>query len=283
MSEKIYQQLELILQWEGKLNAKHLENLLGVTRQTASKKINEYIALHTASLAYNNSAKTYQPTEQFTPQYGPCLLDDYLALNQTTDNAHTSQLKPGSNTLHLGSVHAQPKPEYMRAIFTAIEQKQRIDIGYASVSSPDFEERIISPHSLVYDGHRWHTRAWCEKNLAFRDFVLSRINNVIELEGAAEKTSQDDTAWNTWVSFDIQPEPRLSQAKQTIIALDYGMDVTTNHPTKTLTVRAATILYWLAYLRQDQQHDIPEAQQIVISPNSQKELKKWLPEGYWQN
>lgn len=170
----------------------------------------------------------------------------------------------------------------MRAIFTAIERKQRIDIGYASVSSPDFEERIISPHSLVYDGHRWHTRAWCEKNLAFRDFVLTRINNVIELEGDAEKTSQDDNAWNTWLSFDIQPDPRLDQTKQRIIALDYGMDINANTPKKTLTVRAATLLYWLAYLRLSHQHDIPEAQQIVISPNSQKELKKWLPKDYWQ-
>lgn len=282
MSNKIYQQLELMLQWEGKLNTQHLINLLGITRQTASKIIGKYKDLHPEDLAYNTSTKTYEPTKQFTPHYGPCLLDDYLALSQTTDNADTSELQIGSQTLHLGNVHAQPKPEYMRAIFTAIERKQRIDIGYASVSSPDFEERIISPHSLVYDGHRWHTRAWCEKNLAFRDFVLTRINNVIELEGDAEKTSQDDNAWNTWLSFDIQPDPRLDQTKQRIIALDYGMDINANTPKKTLTVRAATLLYWLAYLRLSHQHEIPEAQQIVISPNSQKELKKWLPKDYWQ-
>lgn len=282
MSNKIYQQLELILQWEGRLNAKHVKNLLGVSRQTASKKINDYIALHSENLAYNNSAKTYEPTQNFSPHYGPCLLDDYLALNQTTDNANNRELQPGSSTLHLGSVHAQPKPAYIRAILSAIENQQRIDIGYASVSSPDFEERIISPHSLVYDGHRWHTRAWCEKNLAFRDFVLSRINNVIELEGDAEKTRQDDNAWNTWLSFDIQPDPRLNPAKQRIIALDYGMDINSNPPSKTLNVRAATLLYWLVYLRLDHQHDIPEAQQIIVSPSSKTTLQKWLPDNYWQ-
>lgn len=282
MSEKIYQQLELILQWEGKLNTQHLINLLGVSRQTASKIIGNYKDKNPTSINYNNSSKAYQPTEHFKPQYGLCLLDDYLALRQTTDNANASELQPNSQTLRLGNVHAQPSPKIMRKIFTAIENKLRIDIGYASVSSPEFDERIISPHSLIYDGLRWHTRAWCEKNLAFRDFVLTRINDAIEHEGAATQTSQDDTAWNTWLNFDIEPDPRLDPARQKIIALDYGMDIRTDKIKRTLTVRAATLLYWLTHLRLEHQHNQPQAQQIVVSPDSKKELKKWLPKGYWQ-
>src|SRR5690554_2819542 len=158
MSEKIYQQLELILQWEGKLNSQHLKDLLGISRQTASKIIGSYKEQHPNSLTYNNSTKGYEPTEHFAPVYSQCLLDDYLALNQTTDNADTSLLLPGSHTLRFGNVLAQPKPEIMRKIFSAIKNKQRIDIEYASDSSPNLPERIISPHSLVFNGLRWQDR-----------------------------------------------------------------------------------------------------------------------------
>lgn len=283
MSEKIYQQLELILQWEGKLNSQHLKDLLGISRQTASKIIGSYKEQHPNSLTYNNSTKGYEPTEHFAPQYSQCLLDDYLALNQTTDNADTSMLQAGSHTLRFGNVHAQPQPEIMRKIFSAIKNKQRIDIEYASVSSPKLPERIISPHNLIFDGLRWHTRAWCERNNAYRDFVLTRIINAEEHEGAATKTGEDDTEWNTWLSFDIQPDPRLDQARLQIIARDYGMDISAKQIKRTLTVRAATLLYWLNHLRLEHLHSEPQAQQIIVSQESKKELKKWLPEGYWQN
>lgn len=283
MSEKIYQQLELILQWEGKLNTQHLRSLLGVSRPTASKVINAYKERHPENIEYNNSSKGYEPSTQFAPVYSQCLLDDYLALNQTTDNADTSLLLPGSHTLRFGNVLAQPKPEIMRKIFSAIKNKQRIDIEYASVSSPNLPERIISPHSLVFNGLRWHTRAWCEKNSDYRDFVLTRIIDAEEHEGAATKTGEDDTEWNTWISFDIQPDPRLSEAQQRIIACDYGMDTNAKKIKKTLIVRAATLLYWLNHLTLDRQHNEPQAQQIIVSPESKKKLKKWLPAGYWQN
>ena len=169
----------------------------------------------------------------------------------------------------------------MRKIFAAIYNQQRIDIGYASVNSPEFDERIISPHSLIFDGLRWHTRAWCEKNGAFRDFVLTRITDVIEHEGSAVKTREDDEEWNTWLSFDIEPDPRLDQARQKIIALDYGMNINAKNIKRTLTVRAATLLYWLTHLRVEFEHNDPRAQQIVVSADSKKYLKKWLPDDYW--
>lgn len=281
MSEKIYQQLELILQWEGKLNTQHLRSLLGVSRPTASKVINAYKERHPENIEYNGSSKGYEPTPEFTPCYGPCLLDDYLALNQVTDNADTSAQLQQSQTIRFGNVHAQPKPELMRKIFAAIYNQQRIDIGYASVNSPEFDERIISPHSLIFDGLRWHTRAWCEKNGAFRDFVLTRITDVIEHEGSAVKTREDDEEWNTWLSFDIEPDPRLDQARQKIIALDYGMNINAKNIKRTLTVRAATLLYWLTHLRVEFEHNDPRAQQIVVSADSKKYLKKWLPDDYW--
>ena len=42
-------------------------------------------------------------------------------------------------------------------------------------------------------------------------------------------------------------------------------------------VRAALLIYWLQQLRVDRYRERPEAQQIILSPHSQRELEPWLP------
>ncbi len=171
-----------------------------------------------------------------------------------------------------------PDPKLVRQLLRAISQKQRIDIGYASINTPDYEDRIISPHSLINDGARWHTRAWCEKNQEFRDFVLSRINAIHNIEGQASKSQNDDKLWNTLVQFNIEPDPRLSAERQRIVALDYDMNTTLDGRHKrTYKVRAALLIYWLQHLRLDRYREKAEAQQIIISPESQVTLAPYMP------
>ena len=159
----------------------------------------------------------------------------------------------------------------------AIEHNLRLDIAYASISSPDFEERIISPHSLIDDGNRWHVRAWCEKNRDYRDFVLNRIRKVFDSEGVSEANKSSDEAWNTWLSLSITPDPRLTEGQQNIVAMDYGMERTDDGVLKaTYRVRGALVIYWLQKLRLDWYSNRPEEQQIVLCKSSQAEVKSWV-------
>ena len=273
-----FKRIELIAQWEGRLNTNQLTESLGITRQSASKLINEYKAFCPHNLAYNNQQKCYEPTAEFSPRISSGLLDDYIAISPNVAGAHLSDIPTHASLLRLGSGHNTPAASVVRPIIQAIKNRQRLDIAYASITSPDFEERIISPHTLIHDGHRWHTRAWCEKNNDFRDFVLTRIRDVFNREGPAEQGREQDTGWNTWIEFSIEPDPRLDNARRTIVALDYGMQPNASGTLQRhYRVRAALLIYWLQQLRVDRYRERPEAQQIILSPYSQRELESWLP------
>lgn len=275
---KVFERIELIVQWEGRLNTRHLTEALGVTRQTASRFISAYKKSAPNNLVENKSLRCYEPSSEFVPLLGAAPLEDYAALFFGVMNPEKSEWVFGNSIWRLGNCQRSLSPGVVRPIIQAIHGGFRVDIAYASISNPDFEERIISPHALLHDGHRWHVRAWCEKNQAFRDFVLTRIRDVFNREGAAEMTAADDEAWNTWVSFSIEVDSRLSEAQRTIVALDYGMSEDDDGTMRRqYTVRGALVLYWLQQLRVDRYRERAEAQQIILSSSSQRVVERWLP------
>jgi len=271
-----YRLIELVAQWEGRLTANHLSDVFGDSRSTATQLIQSYIEQCPDSLIYNPAIKGYEPTEEFIPSFCSGTLDEYMQLMRPylSQNTTGTQL----NTYQLTGLQRAPDPKLVRQLLRAISQKQRIVIGYASINTPDYEDRIISPHSLINDGARWHTRAWCEKNQEFRDFVLSRINAIHNIEGQATKEQGDDRLWRTQVQFNIEPDPRLSPERQRIVALDYDMNTTLDGRYKrTYRVRAALLTYWLQHLRLDRYREKAEGQQIIISPESQITLAPYMP------
>jgi len=98
----------------------------------------------------------------------------------------------------------------LRALVQAARDGKIIDMGYMSLSSPDEESRIIASHTLVCTPLRWHVRAYCEKNRAFRDFVLSRFRGINGLEGDADFTKADDKRWNNKTDIVLVPDSRLT-------------------------------------------------------------------------
>ncbi|MCJ8270169.1 MAG: WYL domain-containing protein, partial [Psychrosphaera sp.] len=150
----------------------------------------------------------------------------------------------------------------------------RLYIGYMSMSSPDYQERIIQPHSLVYDGLRWHVRAWCEKRKDYLDFVLSRFSGETAFEGPAEQhTAEQDTKWQIMEDVVIEPDPRLSEQQKRLIALDYQM----TNGQRTLKCRGALVMYLLQRLRLDNFQSTGEAQQIILQSDCRKHLDQYLP------
>lgn len=267
-----YRVIELFAQWEGRINTTHLQNVFGIGRQSASDTINAYSARYPENLSYNASIKGQQPTANFTPHHAGNSFDEYHhLLARTGHNDYLSFLQAGFSLLEAPLRNISPA--LVQPIIKAIREKRRLDIGYASVSSPEYESRIISPHCLVFDGIRWHVRAWCEKNQQYRDFVLSRFSGEFEFEGPAQHTAENDERWNTWLDIVIEPDPRLSPAKKRIIAMDYQME----NNQRIIPVRAALVLYVWQRLRLDHYAQDPEAQQITITPDSHKAIKPYLP------
>lgn len=270
-----YRLIEIIVLWEGRLTTKSLIQAFGIGRQQASKDINNYIkTVAPNNLLYDKQLKGYKPTAEFVPKLTKGNIDEYLNLLASRrdliepieqldfSQANTSILTPPPRNI---------SPSIIRPIIQACRENKRLDIRYLSMSSEFAKERIISPHTIVYSGMRWHVRAFCEDRQDFLDFVLSRVNEVFDLEGLSQKNAEQDLAWQTFVTIIIAPDPRLTDHQKTIIAADYGMQ----NQQLELSVRAALVTYLLQLLKLDNasKSNNPLIQQIVLT--NPEELEVW--------
>lgn len=222
-----YRLIETVAWWEGRLTTGHLMQSFGISRQQASKDINTYLNEHAPkNLTYDRHLKGYKPAKNFRPRFIDASASAYLhLLDQNRMRA------PHIEGLALAYAHTEVlqvpdrsiRPEVLRPILLACREGLRLETEYVSLANPAVEIRVMAPHTLVFTGMRWHVRAYCEKNRAYRDFVLSRFRGEPDLMDASEHTREQDEAWNTPVTVLIEPDARLSAAQKAIIEVDYGM------------------------------------------------------------
>ncbi|GAM73832.1 COGs protein [Vibrio ishigakensis] len=264
-SIKRLQLIEVCLLWEGGVNARILQDYYSISRTTAQRHIDDYKTHYPQNVAgYDGQLKRHLVSEEFTPQVTRGNLNEYLSFFGTDhDEVFETTVDDPLNIELLPKPTRNIDPRLIRSVIKACKSQLRLDIGYFSVSSGVNESRIISPHSIVFDGIRWHTRAWCERSQLFKDFVLSRFNDVPVFEGGARHFKKDDTEWNNYVELILQPDPRLSDAKRYSIELDYRM----NNGVLVISCRAALIKYLIQNLRLDAYNQNPEGQQIIVEPH----------------
>lgn len=247
----------------------------GIGRQQASKLLNYYNSLHPNNLVYDASSKCYHATEHFSPAYTHGAAHEYLQQIASRDDltscfATLDIQLPNTTVIH--SPIRNIEPQVLRPIIQAARESKRVEIEYVSLSTPISEGRVIAPHTIVWSGFRWHVRAYCEKNLDFRDFVLSRISGTPDITLPSNHTMLDDVAWNAVVDVIIKPDSRLTRDQKCVIERDYGMQ----DGELKIQTRGALVQYLLQTLRVDPhvvQMD-PSAQQIYIQ--NLESLKPWL-------
>jgi predicted DNA-binding transcriptional regulator YafY len=163
-------------------------------------------------------------------------------------------------------------PEVLRPLLHACREELRLEIEYVSFTTPKAETRLIAPHTLVNTGMRWHVRAYCEKNKAFRDFVLSRFRGQVDVLGESEFSSTDDLGWNAKVDIIIEPDRRLNAAQQEIIRHDFGM----KNGRLVITSRGALVKYVLQQYLLDPNNVRAKASVQQISVANLDDLSVWL-------
>ena len=132
-------------------------------------------------------------------------------------------------------------PDVVRELVKACRNTGSLKIAYSSMRNPEPHERIISPHTLIYSGFRWHVRAWCHKNQSFRDFLLSRIARTPKPCDKPAPPAESDSAWHEQITLHMIPNQRLSDAQQSLVARDYAM----TNGQLSITVRKALAHYTL--------------------------------------
>jgi len=132
--------------------------------------------------------------------------------------------------------------------------------------------RIISPHSIIRAGRRWHVRAYCELNKQFRDYNLGRISDVKLLDKSSESPMKDDKDWMTEVKIRLIAHPDLSPDQESLIRFEYFQDTAA----RVTTCRAPLINYFIQDVRAaiDIKTQRPPEYQLAVQ--NLEEISQWL-------
>lgn len=217
--------IELVALWEGRLITNRLCQWFGISRQQASSDIRRYLTdINPGSLVHDPAEKGYVPTPTLHTVLSSGQINEYLELLITQNE------QPGTEILHteygICSVQLPEraiKPEIVRELVRATQTGGSLKIIYSSMNNPVPHERIISPHTLVYSGFRWHVRAYCHHRHAYRDFLVSRIDRPPVAVALAAPASDHDVEWQKCVTLTLIPNEHLNAAQKSLIERDYAM------------------------------------------------------------
>ncbi len=219
--------IEFRLYWEGKINRGHLKNTFGISVNQASTDLNNYLRLAPENMVYDKSARAYVRCPMFTPLLLKLDADRYLIhLRDVTSGIISAE----DSWLNHYPDYDGPKaptrlvnPHTLQVVLEALRAGNALNVRYQSLENPAPCWQWIAPHALASDGLRWHARAFCLRNLRFRDFLLARIIETGSMR-ASERSPEQDSEWQQYIDLEIGPHPALSDSQRRVIALDYGME-----------------------------------------------------------
>ena len=214
--------LEHKLYWEGKINRGDLTAKFEISIPQASVDFAKYQKEAPQNIAYNASAKYYEPTEPFSPKFIELSADAYFSYELSSSTKSIA-------TCASDYIAATPNPsrvinlKVLRTLVQAIKNKQVVEVDHRSFNNPQpGNTRLISPHALGTDGSRWHVRAYCHKNNTFKDFVIGRIASAV-MVSHSDIDVNSDHKWFNFMEVLIGPNPTLSDDQKNVVAMDYGM------------------------------------------------------------
>ena len=174
--------IEFRLYWQARLNRRDLREQFGISEQQASADIAAYQDLAPGNCEYDRAAKVYVARRDFSPVFGSPDAQRYLNELRSVDYGITTRDESWIGDFPSFATVPYPKrsahASTLRAVLQASDQRKALEVRYQSLSRPEPIWRWITPHALGYDGHRWHTRAFCHRRGDFRDFVLGRISEI---------------------------------------------------------------------------------------------------------
>lgn len=265
-------QLILILQWEGRLGNARLRELFDFKGTRASQIIREFRELYPKWVILNSVSKTYEATFQFykdNPKGHQTSLTQYLSLVGLPSASNNE--KDG----HVVSAFTEittPNPKFFSMLSLAAKLGRDVEITYSSMGEPKPHTRIISPHTIVKAGPRWHVRAYSELNKQFRDYTLGRISGVKVLEQLSKLTMKDDKDWLTEVEVRLVAHPELSFEQENVIRLEYF----SNTAARVTKCRGPLVNYFIKQVGAavDVKKQLPP--EYLLAVHNPQEISQWL-------
>ena len=254
--------LEQEIYWKGRINRQILAEQTGVSVSQASKDIAAYKALAKNNLIYDLTEKTYKTAPRFTPVF-----------IETSPHKFIETL-PEAQAETLCWPYRDIDQNCLRHIHLALQKEEWVKIEYQAMTSANVTIRMIAPHTFLYEGMRWHVRAFDFSSGSFRDFVLGRIQSAARNCSENELTDVSllnhkwqkahDESWHTMVNLILGPHPQLTDSQRQAIEADYGMV----DGQVTFKVRKASLIYVVSRMRLLDESNNPSIQQVVLMNRS---------------
>ena len=238
--------VEVLLWWRGWVGRNDLTEVFGISSAQASGDLQRYAELNPGSMVYQTRLKRYQGAPEMR-----CVLHEPVFEEAVREllgvvvpvAARGECARVAAVALPVRSID----PVVARRVMIALLEERWLRVKYASVSSGTHEWRRIAPAGLGWDGQRWHVRAWCEKNRAWRDFLPGRMSMAEwPQENAADLP--EDEAWERVETLRLRINPELAPEKREALRIDYGL----SGDTLDMRVREAMRPYVLANLHIDE-------------------------------
>lgn len=217
--------IEWKLFWEGALNRRDLEDTFQISTPQASVDLRNYREIADNNIDYDLTEKTYVPSSRMKPRFLRVSADRLLlqlrALLTGALPREDLWFKSMPPVDMAPDISRHVDPELLRRLLQAIRSRHALEIRYQSLTNSRL--RKIAPHALAFDGFRWHARAWSIDRNDFRDFVITRIEEVHRSE-PTDFDPEDDIEWNTKTTLRLRPHLGLSDDQKRAIQRDYAMD-----------------------------------------------------------
>lgn len=267
--------LETTVLMVGWIRVQAIMDTFGISRAQASKDFQLYLIARPNNLKYNKSSKYYEVGEGFAPLMLTGKTSELLSVFRTPHTPNPPVLSLSAyqpNAVAINPLDREINLTIFRLVSCAAYNRQKIKIQYQSLTHTEPHERIVSPHTLVFSGYRWHLRAYSDHHKQYRDFVLARIKGTPVLLNEIGMSESEDIDWHTEVPILIGVHPNLPENHKQVIAEDYGM--TDNQIV--VNIKGALVNYFLKlmHLEPSREHPDPKVQQIVVV--NKDVVKPWV-------
>lgn len=213
--------LELRAFFTGELRRSDIEARFGIKPAASSRDLALYRDIAPNNLEYDAARRCYRPSRAFNPvfDFKP---DRVLAwLLQGFGDGLDLGLRQPAPCEGPGNLNS-PDLKVLGAITRSMCSKRPVRMSYISLSSGATRREVV-PVALADNGLRWHVRAFDRHRKCFRDFVLTRISKVLQLEDVAAECEllPADEQWARMVEMELVPHPGIEHP--TAVEADYGM------------------------------------------------------------
>ncbi len=265
--------IDFRLKWFGQFNRSDLTDQFGISVPQASLDISLYIERAPENTEYNRSMKVYVRKSTFKSIYPE---ENSAASFLSHLIASVSEEKPYGDIVSLTPVLGRSVDDAItEKLVLAIRHHKLLQIEYQSLAHDAPTTRTIYPKTLVFDGSRWHVRAFCLLKRKFLDFVIARIISINEPTESKAEIPPDEN-WDLMVSVVLEPKSELSNSQKRIVEQDFNM---TNHQLE-IKCKKAHLFYLIKNYRLLDPWVDPQLQVIqiknvkeVMSHLSEKELR----------